>query len=213
MVLIFLFSMMGCSQAVVDNAAKPASAPLHESFTFTDAMQWHFSGIEGDVQANQQSVELLRSLLAQHPDDALTLAYFGSARLLQAREKPPLPELFGLSKEGLAALDRAVTLAPDSLEVRFLRGMACRHLPTFFSRAQQSRDDLAMVAQTLVKSADDSDAPLPLDLRLAAAALYHHGLNLEATGETEKAMMYWSLAQQLGPDTPGGKAAATHLKP
>lgn len=200
--------LAACGSFEVPPVEKPAALTTDPAASTLDqARAWHFAGLEGDVAANQRALALLRELLGPSPDDPRTLAYFGSARLLEAREMPPLLELYTLSSQGLSALDRAVELAPTDWEVRFLRGMACRHLPGFFNRARQSAQDLALVAGHAAQAVQTGD----LEVRFATAALYYHGLNLQADGRLESAKVHWQKAVALGPDTPGGQAATRRL--
>ncbi len=217
--LFMCFGLMGCSghspSVSVHHPVNMIQSPLPTNSTadadttLQRAKALHFTGLEGDDVANRQAVTLLREWLKQHPDDAVALAYFGSARLLQAREKPAMNELFALSKEGLTALDQAVHLAPHNLEVRFMRAMACRHLPGFFGRSQQSIDDLTLIAADAEQAVQRGE----FDARLATAALYHHGLNLEAAGRLQAAREAWQQAVNLpgAVDTPARRAAQQRL--
>ncbi len=222
--LVLLCLLMGCNTQTPTPSAhaptKPAdmtmspTSPMTDDSVLEQAKNLHLAGLEGDDAANRQALTLLRPWLQQHPDDAIALAYFGSARLLQAREKPALNELFALSKEGLTALDRAISLAPQNLEVRFMRGMTCRHLPDFFGRDEQSKTDLAIVAAGAVDAVQRGE----LKVRFATAAIYHHGLNLEAADNLPAARNSWQQALIIDPsvNTPAGRSAQQrldHLKP
>jgi len=69
----------------------------------------------------------------------------------------------GLCSQAFLHLDRAVWLAPEDLEIRFLRGITEANSPAFLGRGEQAIEDLKMVA----------DGPVPDSTK--AEALYYIG--------------------------------------
>jgi hypothetical protein len=164
-----------------------------------------YRAVEGDGDALRQCE---RSLVAGDGEvNAKVLAYRGGCEMLRAA-RAPLPWDKGRhARAGLTLLDRAVREAPDDVEIRFVRGMTSYHLPRFFGRSKLAAADLAAAASDAEASADDGR----MDRRLAAAALFHHGVLLQRTGKPDGARNAWRRSARVGPDTPAGAAAARKL--
>jgi tetratricopeptide (TPR) repeat protein len=80
-----------------------------------------------------------------------------------------------LAFEATEALDKAVALAPEDLELRFTRGVASVHMPFFVNRIEQGIEDLKKVS-----TGDVSD-------NMRAQALYWLGYAYQKMGTT-----YWT---------------------
>lgn len=86
-----------------------------------------FAGMDGDREAFDRAMTLIADTLAAEPDHAEALVWRGDGRVFlagQAYERGAIAEGQALTAQGLADLDRAVSLAPDSLAVRIPRGAA-----------------------------------------------------------------------------------------
>jgi tetratricopeptide (TPR) repeat protein len=93
----------------------------------------------GDGRLEAESMRHLSRALELSPRLAEALAYRGSLRCLMARRH-------GLSapsrvREGLAEIDRAVELEPESQIARIVRLTTCVHLPRRFRRMAQALED------------------------------------------------------------------------
>jgi hypothetical protein len=194
-------------------------APVASAFLFACALQagadsyqearrLYYEGIAGDKQAGVRSRAMLERMVQSPHVNPLALAYFGSAKMLESRSTIAVWRKGKLAKEGLTALDRAVEAAPSHLEVRFVRAMTTFHLPGLFGRERQSREDFARIAA----EAESAVANGALDQRLAAAALYHHGVFLDRGGAKADARRAWESAARVGPQTPAGRDAARRLE-
>lgn len=131
----------------------------------------------------------------------------GASTMLAAADARWPWEKGKLARQGMALLDQAVAADPDDLEVRFLRGMTNYRLPRFLGRLDLAARDLAFVAERARPAAGSGLLARPL----AAAALYHHGMVCEERGDRDAAAMSCRGAREIGPDTPGGQAAARWL--
>ncbi len=138
------------------------------------------------------------------PADPLVMVYNGSLRLLEAQHTWALWKKNSLSKQGIELLDRAVAAAPANPEVRFVRGATERELPGFFGRRQQSKDDMAKLANELDKSS--------LEPRLVAAIYYDYGLDCAEAGKQAEAVAAWKKSVSVAPESHSGQAAARKLK-
>ena len=86
-----------------------------------------FAGFDGDKEALDRAMALIASTLAVTPDHAEALGWRGAARLFQsgvAFQRGGIGDGRRLAGEGLADLERAVTLAPGSIGVRAVRAPA-----------------------------------------------------------------------------------------
>ena len=172
------------------------------------AKELYYQGVDGDKAATKESTRLLEALAAQKPEDAVTAAYLASNRLLESGRTFALWNKNRLAKEGIGGLDRAVSMAPGNVEVRFIRAVSTWDLPSFFRRQQQSEDDLAWLASRVRPAAEAGR----LERELAATALYYHGLALERRGDKTAATTVWKTTVDFSPSTKAGMAAASKLR-
>ena len=178
-------------------------APL-DTLTFSQAKKLYFEAVDGNGEALVKSQELLRDS-ASSP---VAQAYAGSLQLLQSDRTLALWRKGRLAKEGLEMLDRAVKAAPDNLEIRFLRAASTMHLPGFFKRSEQSEADLAQIAPRVAAAAESG----LIERRIAAAALFYHGVNLQRRSDWAGAESAWRTATAIGPQTRAGIDAAAKLR-
>lgn len=169
----------------------------------------YYAGAAGDDKAREQGARMLEELARSHPQNPLVTAYLGSVRLMESGRTLAVWRKGRLAKEGLTALDKAVAQAPENLEVRFVRAVSTFHLPGMFRREEQCREDFAWLAARAESAAESGE----LERRLAAAALFHHGVLRERSGDAGGARSAWMAAARIGPETPAGRDAAAKLKP
>lgn len=157
-------------------------------------------GIDGDQAAVRRALPILEA--AAPSGEPRTLAYLGVARLLEAKRSRWFWEKGSKAKEGVGLLDRAVSLAPDDVEIRFLRGRSTLPLPRVFGRRDLAAADLAWAAPR-------GEAALPRDV--AAAAWFYDGLCREEDGDRDGARRSFERALRLDPEGAHGRAAAERL--
>ena len=86
-----------------------------------------FAGIDGDKAAFDRAMALIETTLAATPDHAEALTWRGGARLFQsgtAFRQGAMADGMRLSEEGMADLERALALKPESIGVRAARAPA-----------------------------------------------------------------------------------------
>jgi hypothetical protein len=171
------------------------------------ARSLYYKAVEGDRAAGARAVTLTDELRRSDQDNPLLLAYRGSLLLLESSWAMAPWKKGKLAKEGLAMMDRAVTLAPRDLEVRFVRAASSTRLPGFFHRADQAAADFAELAPLVA----DAVRSGKLEPRLGTAALHYHSLNLEKAGNRGAAREACSLAMSIAPKTPGAAACGSRL--
>ena len=78
-------------------------------------------------------------------DDAKALFQQGIDKLKRSgplAQQGKFAEANALMQDGMAEMDRAVSLAPDSLELRLMRGMMYGSMPPFLNKTGTAREDL-----------------------------------------------------------------------
>jgi hypothetical protein len=86
-----------------------------------------FAGFDGDKDAFDRAMKLIAETLARDPDNAEALTWRGAARIFQAGQafqRGAQQEGMALARDGLADLDRGVSLKPDSIGTHAARGPA-----------------------------------------------------------------------------------------
>ena len=192
-------------------AQTPAPAQSSASTTFqqqlAQARAAYFQDLQGDSNAAGIAKKDFRALKAEAPDNPVVMAYSGSLALLEAARTWAFWNKQSWSQKGLAEMDKAVAMAPDNLEARFIRGASCWHLPFFFHRKQQAEQDLTFVAMRATRAVKDGTLPP----QLGAAALDYYGKILENRSQHAEAQQAFRDAMRVDPRSPGGKDAASHL--
>ena len=83
-----------------------------------------FAGMDGDAVAFDRALKLIADTLSSDADHAEALVWRGDARLFQAGQafqRGAIAEGQALAAQGIADMDRAVSLAPDAVAVRIPR--------------------------------------------------------------------------------------------
>ena len=113
---------------------------------FKEAKALHDKGVAGDKSAVKKAYELLKKLNYQNPVNRQVEAYFGSATALMGRDAQNLMDGMKLAKKGLKMLDRAVTMAPEDIAIRSIRGHVCYNLPEmYFMRTKSAIQDFSYI--------------------------------------------------------------------
>ena len=128
-------------------ADKKAETPAPEPTALDEVLPTYYDGLVGDNDAAKKAERHLKVIRQTEGDTPRLLAYLGSTRLLAARAASLPIRKLNYSKEGLALLDKAVKQDPDSVEIRFLRGISTVRLPSLFGRAKTAKGDLDFVRE------------------------------------------------------------------
>jgi tetratricopeptide (TPR) repeat protein len=104
--------------------------------------------------------------------------------------------LSNVAFEAMAALDRAVELAPEDIELRLTRGVLGLQMPFFLGKHDQSVADLEMVS-----GSDVSD-------EMRAEALFYLGY-----ARQREALRYWIKAAREYPGSDGARLALDEMRP
>ena len=167
----------------------------------------YFRGLKGDREAEERAQREFASLQNAHPRDATVMAYEGSLQLLEAARTWAVWNKHKLASDGLAKLDRAVQIAPEDLEVRFIHAETTWHLPFFYHRKDQAEEDFAFIAPRAERAAARGLLPP----QLAAAALDDYGRILAEKSDSSGARQAFLAAVRVDSASPGGCDASRHL--
>jgi signal transduction histidine kinase len=158
-----------------------------------------------DAGAIAEAEKLFNQILAAEPENATALVYRGSLLGLKLglRLVPPDRSLAAL-RQSNADLDRAVSLAPDDLEVRSIRGYSSLYTPSFVGRDRIAVEDFSHIIQLLERQ---PGAELQrAEWRLALGDAYHKA------GEDDKARQSWRRVMELSPGASAAIAAESKLR-
>ena len=168
----------------------------------------YYKAVDGDRDAGARAAEGFDRLrTGGREDEPLLLAYRGSLYLLESSWAMAPWRKGKLAKQGLTMMDKAVSLAPQDVEVRFVRAATTMRLPGIFRRGDESDADFATLAP-LVAAAVRSGK---LEPRLGTAALHSHAVNRDKAGDRTAARTACKEAIAIGPETPGAAACRKRL--
>lgn len=140
-----------------------------------------------DASVLGRSREVLERAMALDPRNAQAVAWYGSTLAAGAlHEERPLPRT-RLVAEGLAALDRAVAMAPDDPIVRLARASVCLGLPRFIGRLPTAQEDVARLLELARTHPRETDVILPFVYQRA-------GDTYARVGDDARARQYWEAA-------------------
>jgi hypothetical protein len=211
-VLLLTLLCVGCQHApppppvAGSSASRLATTQPTHAAQVAMAKDLFYKAVGGDLDALPLSLEMFRTIGGANSPDPQVVAYTGAALLLKASHASLL-EKGALANEGLSLEDKALVLAPDNLEVRFLRGVTGYKLPRFMGRSATAAADLAYVAKVAEQAANDGR----LDRRAAAADLVYYGKELEEHYDAAGAEAAWRAAVRINPDGSAGRDALKHL--
>jgi hypothetical protein len=123
-------------------ALAPAQAPpAGDGWNYAEVRADMFAGLAGDAERFARAVAATERMLAREPKHAEALVWHGSALFFQAGQafqRGDMPAGSSLWERGLAEMNQAVALAPDSLAVIIPRGavllQGSRHVPPAMAR-------------------------------------------------------------------------------
>ena len=185
---------------------RPTTTPA-EKRELAEAKDLFYASVAGDRAALPRAQQIFDELGGGDSADPQIVAYTGAAKLLAASRSANFFEKAALGRQGIDLEDKAVSEAPDDLEVRFLQGVTFYQLPPFLGRREKAVSDLASVARVAEAEARAGR----LDRRAAAADLVYYGKTREEAYDAAGAIAAWRAAVRIDADSPGGRDALKHL--
>ena len=174
-----------------------------------------FAAMGGKPDALKRMLDTSQKLLDQNPDHAQALVWHGAATIgsfFMEAQKGNAQAAMSIFQKGAADMDRAVSLAPDDIEVRILRsvlyGPASRQFPLPLAQdmLEKARTDLQH-AYDLQQSHLSELGTHPLGELLQALADAN-----SRQGRTDNAEKYYRLIQTMLKDTEYARRAGEWMK-
>ena len=187
-VLTTLGTSTGTGEPVSKNPVHPPLLVARQTF---------YDAVENKDLIDVAVVQFER-LAESHPDLAiLARAYQGSLAGLRAKHAfTPWSKLIWV-RRCLSRLDAARSEAPDNLEVVFLHGVICHHLPFFYRRHDDAEADFRHIIDLLPESHADYDIQLLNDIFnfiIEKSRLLPHGI--EVARQLRKDLNYPKLGSE-----------------
>jgi len=174
-----------------------------------------FSAMGGNPNALKRLSDTSQSALDQNPDHAQALVWHGAATIgsfFMEAQKGNTQAAVAIFQKGAAEMDRAVSLAPDDIEVRIMRSVlyapASRQFPLPLARdmLEKARTDLQHTYD-LQQSRLSELGTHPLGELLQALADVN-----SRQGRTDDAEKYYRLIQTMLKDTEYATRAGEWMK-
>jgi signal transduction histidine kinase len=145
--------------------------------------------------AQFEAEKIFEQVLARDLNNAVALVYHGS--LLGHKiglNLVPQAQFAAVAKQAIEEVDRAVTLAPDSIEIRIARGYANFHAPSFLGRDPLVVEDFAHAIKLLESRPGTEADRAELYVTLGDAYI--------KLGDLDQARASWQRVSQLLPGSP-----------
>lgn len=182
-----------------------AADPNNLSLQLNLGRAYHWLALSHEEDALIEGEKTFKQILAREPDNAVALAYAGSLLGLKIGYHLTPEDQIGLTaNQAGAALDRAVKLSPDSIEVRMARGYSSFHTPSVAGRDPLAIEDFTRVIE-LFKQIPGAEA------RQAEAHLVL-GDAYRKMGEMDPARAQWERARALAPASSLALAVDSRLR-
>jgi signal transduction histidine kinase len=182
-----------------------AGDPNNLSLQLNLGRAYHWLALSHEEDALLEGEKTFRRILAREPDNAVALAYAGSLLGLKiGHNLIPEDQIGPASNQAGAALDRAVKLAPDSIEVRMLRGYSSFYTPSIVGRDALAIEDFTRVVELFKR--------FPVAEARQAEVLLILGDAYRKMGEMDRARAQWERARSLAPASPVALVAESRLR-
>ena len=149
------------------------------------AVALHKKAINGDKQAAQKAYETLKNIKLQVNNHSLVEAYFGSSSALIARDSTDLIDKTNYAIRGMKALDQAIKLDGNNVEIRMLRGNVAHRLPeVHFKRTKTAIEDFQYLIKAFEGNNRDISKEQYYEILLKLGAAYKTVGNSQSAEET-----------------------------
>jgi len=182
-----------------------AADPNNLSLQLNLGRAYHWLSLSHEENALIEGEKTFRQILAREPDNAVALAYAGSLLGLKiGYHLIPEDQIAPAANQAGAALDRAVKLAPDSIEVRMARGYSSFHTPSIAGRDALAIEDFTRVIELFKQ--------LPIAEARRAEVHLVLGDAYRKMGEMDRARAQWERARALAPASSLALVAESRLR-
>ncbi len=181
------------------------AAPDNTALLLNLGRAYHWLALSHEEDALIEGEKVFRRILAREPDNAVALAYAGSLLGLKIGYNIiPRDQIGPMANQSATALDRAVKLAPDSIEARTARGYASYYTPSIAGRDAIAIEDFTRIIE-LYKGIPGAES------RRAENGVIL-GDAYRKMGEMDRARAQWEQAIALAPDSAPASVAKSRLR-
>jgi signal transduction histidine kinase len=182
-----------------------AADPNNLSLQLNLGRAYHWLALSHEEDALIEGEKTFKQILARKPDNAVALAYAGSLLGLKiGYHLIPEDQVVPTANQAGAALDRAVSLAPDSIEVRMARGYTSFYTPSIAGRDALAIEDFTRVIELFKQ--------IPVAEARRAEVLLILGDAYRKMGEMDSARAQWERARALTPASSLALVAESRLR-
>jgi signal transduction histidine kinase len=182
-----------------------AADPNNLSLQLNLGRAYHWLALSHEEDALIEGEKTFKQILAREPDNAVALAYAGSLLGLKIGYRLiPEDQIVPTANQAGAALDRAVSLAPDSIEVRMARGYESFYTPSIAGRDALAIEDFTRVIELFKQ--------IPVAEARRAEVLLVLGDAYRKMGEMDRARAQWERARALTPASSLALVAESRLR-
>ncbi|MCS7074598.1 MAG: hypothetical protein NZ108_09040 [Bacteroidia bacterium] len=112
---------------------------------------YFYASVEDESYLSKAEI-LFQRLLSDSELSYTAKMYQATLLTLKAKHAFWPQDKFKYCNQGLELMDKIVQIAPNQLEIRFLRASTCFYLPFFFNRKQQAIADFKVILTLLPKA-------------------------------------------------------------
>lgn len=159
------------------------------------AHKLYLLGSEGDKEAVEPAMNVLRGILRRDSGNAEAKALLGATMTLQARDTFWPNDKVKITRKAVALMDEAVAMAPEDPDPRWIRAANNVHFPPFLKRLPMALSDLEILWNISVAEPERFD----IDRRQRTGRLY--GLAQWKSENHDEARKIWKQAMLLAPDS------------
>lgn len=179
--------------------------PKDKNSLITLGIAYHNLAILEVKNASEKAEEYLKKTTELYPEDALSLALLGSSISMVGRDSYNIVKKMTSVNKGAELLDKAVTMAPDSVLLRMIRANNSLDIPKSFGRQKIAKGDLLHIEGIIKK------APQEVSLDVQAEVYYQLGNIFKSEKDSSTARSYFKKAAEVFPDSEWGKKAKKEL--
>ena len=173
---------------------KLAADPNNLALQLDLGRAYHWLALERDEAAMIEAEKLFAQILTREPANPAALAYHGSLLGLKIGfDRVSEKQIGTVAAQSTMEMDRAVALAPDSIEIRQIRGYASFHTPSIAGRDRFAIEDFTRVIRLLEQW--PRTEPRRAEVHLILGDAYRK------MGDTDQARAQWERVSQLLPNS------------
>lgn len=145
LLLLAVISILPGQDRVADLERQLKADPRNENLLMELSRMYHDLGTAGDDDAVERGFVLVEQALTVDSANVIARAYRGRFWTMRARASWWPPTKMNYMRRGGEDLDDAVSMAPDNIMVRLLRGINSLGMPGFLGRLSSALEDFIVI--------------------------------------------------------------------